>query len=70
MTEHTDDPTLKVLIELAVTHLDLKSPVFPTLLETPVLWRKFLIAVQHAREDAKKAKAELDRNIPDMPKPF
>ncbi|MGW8177857.1 MAG: hypothetical protein ACWGQW_03570 [bacterium] len=68
MMQQTNDPTLKILIELAVTSLDTDAPVFPTLMETPVLWRKFLYAVQVAREDARKAKEVLDKNIPDLPK--
>lgn len=67
MLEKTDDMVLKSLIELAVTSLDLKQPVFPNLLETPVLWRKFLVAVQGARDDARKAKEELDKIIPEQP---
>lgn len=67
MLEKTDDMVLKSLIELAVTSLDLKQPVFPNLLETPVLWRKFLVTVQGARDDARKAKEELDKIIPEQP---
>lgn len=67
LLERTDDRTLKVLIELAVASLETKQPVFPNPLDTPVLWTKFMVAVQGAREDAKKAKEELKSNIPDMP---
>lgn len=66
--ERTDDPTLKILIELAVASLDTKQPVFPNPLNTPVLWTKFMVTVKGAREDALKAKGEIEQNIPDMPK--
>lgn len=67
MLERTSDMVLKNLIELAVASLDLKRPVFPNLLDTPVLWRKFLVAVKEARNDAQKAREQLEQNIPDLP---
>lgn len=62
----SDDPTLRLLIQLAVTSADSNQPVFPPL-DEPVLWHKFMLAVSSARETARKAKAEIDKAIPDMP---
>jgi hypothetical protein len=64
----TTDTTLRILMELAVTSIDRNRPVFPRLLDEPVLWKKFLVAVINAREAARAAKAELNKMIPDMPK--
>ncbi len=68
MLERTDDTVLKNLIELAVVSLDEERPVFPSPLDEPVLWRKFRTAVHYARSDAKKAKAEIEKALPDMTK--
>ena len=66
MLERTDDTVLKTLIELAVVSIDEERPVFPNPLDEPVLWRKFRTAVYHARSDAKKARAEVEKALPDM----
>lgn len=58
--------SLRILIELAVASIDSSRPVFPNPLDEPVLWRKFIVAVQGAREDAKAAKAELEKALPDQ----
>ena len=68
MIEKTDDMVLKVLIELAVVSLDEERPVFPNPLDEPVLWRKFKRAVKLARDEARAAKSEIEKAIPDMPK--
>lgn len=64
----SDDPTLRLLIGLAVNSADNNLPVFPDMLDEPMLWPKFMKAVAEARNSAKLAKEEVEKQIPAMPK--
>lgn len=57
LTKVTSDPVLAVLIDITLASIQENRPLFPNLMDEPILYRHFKEAVSRGLENLKKIEA-------------